>query len=123
VFYQQTNVLHVSEEHFGPNFNHALGSRVHEVMEGILVDGRGGVQQRGILVAAGFRVEQTRNATMKVYNVMVAFNTRKNALVVADLQTSCNKVVVKPVSGCVRTACSQFVVTSLEQVVITLLQG
>jgi hypothetical protein len=33
--------------------------------------------------------------------------TRKNAQVVADLQTSRNKVVVKPISGCVRTACSQ----------------
>jgi hypothetical protein len=31
----------------------------------------------------------------------------KNAQVVTDLQTSCNKVVVKPISGCVRTACSQ----------------
>jgi hypothetical protein len=26
---------------------------------------------------------------------------------VTDLETSCNKVVVKPISGCVRTACSQ----------------
>ena len=34
-------------------------------------------------------------------------HTRKNALVVTDLQTSCNKVVVKLISGCVRTACSQ----------------
>jgi hypothetical protein len=33
--------------------------------------------------------------------------THKNAQVVTDLQTSCNKVVVKPMSGCVRTACSQ----------------
>ena len=33
--------------------------------------------------------------------------TRKNVQVVTDLQTSCNKVVVKPISGCVRTACSQ----------------
>jgi hypothetical protein len=32
---------------------------------------------------------------------------RKNARVVTDLQTSCNEVVVKPMSGCVRTACSQ----------------
>jgi hypothetical protein len=31
----------------------------------------------------------------------------KNAQVVTDLQTSCNKIVVKPISGCVRTACSQ----------------
>ena len=27
--------------------------------------------------------------------------------VVIDLQTSCKKVVIKPISGCVRTACSQ----------------
>jgi hypothetical protein len=27
--------------------------------------------------------------------------------VVPDLQTSCYKVVVRPISGCVRTACSQ----------------
>jgi hypothetical protein len=33
--------------------------------------------------------------------------TRKNAQVVSDLQIRCNKVVVKPISGCVRTACSQ----------------
>jgi hypothetical protein len=33
--------------------------------------------------------------------------TRKNAQVATDLQTGCNKVVVKPISGCVRTACSQ----------------
>ena len=33
--------------------------------------------------------------------------TRKNAQVVTDLQTSRNKVVEKPISGCVRTACSQ----------------
>jgi pyruvate carboxylase len=33
--------------------------------------------------------------------------SRKNAQVVTDLKTSCNKVVVKPISGCVRTACSQ----------------
>jgi pyruvate carboxylase len=35
--------------------------------------------------------------------------SRKNAQVVTDLKTSCNKVVVKPISGCVRTACSQLV--------------
>ena len=34
-------------------------------------------------------------------------SSRKIAQVVTDLQTSCNKVVVKPISGCVRTACSQ----------------
>jgi hypothetical protein len=32
--------------------------------------------------------------------------TRKKVQVVTDLQTSCNKVVVKPILGCVRTACS-----------------
>ena len=31
--------------------------------------------------------------------------TLKNAQDITDLQTSCNKVVVKPISGCVRTAC------------------
>jgi hypothetical protein len=34
-------------------------------------------------------------------------HTRKSAQVVTDLQTSCTEVVVKPISGCVRTACSQ----------------
>jgi hypothetical protein len=33
--------------------------------------------------------------------------TCKNAQVVTDLQTSCNMVVVKPISGCVHTACAQ----------------
>ena len=43
--------------------------------------------------------------------------TRKNAQVVTSLQTSCNKSVHKLSTSCVRTACSYFVVTSLEQVV------
>ena len=30
----------------------------------------------------------------------------------ATVQTSCNKVVVKPISGCVRTACSQLLCQS-----------
>jgi hypothetical protein len=34
-------------------------------------------------------------------------STHVEMQVVTDLQTSCNKVVVKPISGCVRTACSQ----------------
>jgi hypothetical protein len=34
-------------------------------------------------------------------------SSRKIAQVVTDLQTSSNKVVVKPISGCVRTVCSQ----------------
>ena len=33
--------------------------------------------------------------------------TRKTAHVVPDLQARCNKAVDKPISGCVRTACSQ----------------
>ena len=43
--------------------------------------------------------------------------TRKNAQVVTSLQTSCNKSVHKLLTSCVHTACSYFVVTSLEQVV------
>ena len=42
---------------------------------------------------------------------------RKNTQVVTSLQTSCNKSVHKLSTSCVRTACSLFVVTSLEQVV------
>jgi hypothetical protein len=38
---------------------------------------------------------------------LLAVYTRKNTQVVTDLQTSCNKVVVKLISGYVRTACSQ----------------
>ena len=38
---------------------------------------------------------------------VIVHYTRKNAHVVPDLQTSCNKAVVKPISGSVRTACSQ----------------
>ena len=41
------------------------------------------------------------------FNSEVKDYIRKNVQVVTDLQTSCNKVVVKPISGCVRTACSQ----------------
>ena len=44
-------------------------------------------------------------------------HTRKNAQVVTSLQTSCNKSDYKLSTSCVRTACSQFVVTSLEQAV------
>ena len=42
--------------------------------------------------------------------------TRKNAQVVTDLQTSCNKSVHKLLTRFIRTACS-FVGTSLEQAV------
>ena len=43
--------------------------------------------------------------------------TRKNAQLVTSLRTSCYKSVHKLSTSCVRTACSQFVVTSLEQAV------
>ena len=43
--------------------------------------------------------------------------TRKNALVATYLQTSCNKSVHKLLTRCIRTACSEFVRTSLEQAV------
>ena len=43
--------------------------------------------------------------------------TRKNEQLVTSLQTSCYKSVHKLSTSCVRTACSQFVVTSLEQAV------
>ena len=43
--------------------------------------------------------------------------TRKNAQVVTDLQASCNKSVHKLLTRCIRTACSKFVGTSLQQAV------
>ena len=43
--------------------------------------------------------------------------TRKNAQVATHLQTSCNKPVHKLLTRCIRTACSEFVRTSLEQAV------
>ena len=43
--------------------------------------------------------------------------TRKNAQVAVDLQTSCNKSVHKLLTRCIRTACSEFVGTSLEQAI------
>jgi hypothetical protein len=52
--------------------------------------------------------------------------TRKNAQVVTDLQTSWNKIVVRKISGRVHVVCSQLfvkTVTSMEHVVIILLQG
>jgi hypothetical protein len=53
--------------------------------------------------------EVSQENKMKGYRRVggMLFCTRKNAQVVTDLQTSCNKVVVKPISGCVRTACFQ----------------
>ena len=47
----------------------------------------------------------------------VAAYTLKNAQVATDLQTSCNKSVHKLFTRCIRTACSEFVGTSLEQAV------
>ena len=47
----------------------------------------------------------------------VLLYTRKNAQVATDLQTSCNKSVHKLLTRCIRTACSEFVRTSLEQAV------
>jgi hypothetical protein len=46
--------------------------------------------------------------------------TRKNAQVVTSLQTSCYTSGHKLSTSCARTACSQFVVTSLKQAVINL---
>ena len=43
--------------------------------------------------------------------------TRKNAQVATELQTSCSKSVHKLLTKCIRTACSEFVRTSLEQAV------
>jgi hypothetical protein len=42
-------------------------------------------------------------------------DTRKNAQLVKSLQTSCYKSVHKLSTSCLRTTCSQFVVTSLKQ--------
>ena len=43
--------------------------------------------------------------------------TRKNAQVATELQTSSNKSVHKLLTRCIRTACCEFVGTSLEQAV------
>ena len=47
----------------------------------------------------------------------ISWYTCKNAQVATDLQTSCNKSVHKLLTRCIRTACSEFVGTSLEQAV------
>ena len=63
---------------------------------------------------------QVQNMYVILTNCKIKWNscyTRKNAHVVTSLQTSCNKSVHKLSTSCVRTACSWFVVTSLEQVV------
>jgi hypothetical protein len=51
------------------------------------------------------------------YLCLGKYYTRKNAQLVTNLQTSCYKSVHKLSTSCVHTACSQFVVTSLEQAV------
>ena len=50
-------------------------------------------------------------------HIHFAWYTRKNVQVATDLQTSCNKSVHKLLTRCIRTACSEFVGTSLEQAV------
>ena len=50
------------------------------------------------------------------------FSVMHTTQVVTDLQTNCNRVVVKPIRMCSHCL-FPVVVTSLEQVVITLLQG
>ena len=54
---------------------------------------------------------------LQVVTFLRVYYTRKNAQVATDLQTSCNKSVHKLLTRCIRTACSEFVGTSLEQVV------
>ena len=61
------------------------------------------------------KLQQARTCNKSV--AFLAVNTRKNAQIVTSLQTSCNKSVHKLLTSCIRTACSWFVVTSLEQVV------
>ena len=58
-----------------------------------------------------------RFSQLVVIFIHTTFYTRKNAQVATDLQTSCNKSVHKLLTRCIRTACSEFVGTSLEQVV------
>ena len=53
----------------------------------------------------------------RVTHVHCTQYTRKNAQVATDLQTCCNKSVHKLLTRCIRTACSEFVRTSLEQAV------
>ena len=54
----------------------------------------------------------------KLFHYIYTLTTRvKNAQVATDLQTSCNKSVHKLLTRCIRTACSEFVGTGLEQAV------
>ena len=51
------------------------------------------------------------------FTYYILLYTRKYAQFAAVLQTSCNKSVHKLLTRCIRTACSEFVRTSLEQAV------
>ena len=65
-----------------------------------------------------------RNArSVHVVSTLHYVYTRKNAQVATELQTSCNKSVHKLLTRCIRTACSEFVGTSLEQAVDKLEQA
>ena len=54
-----------------------------------------------------------RDLKVKLVDVLVTIYSmhlmyaRKNAQVVTDLQTSCKKDVVKPISGCVPSCCAK----------------
>jgi hypothetical protein len=58
-----------------------------------------------------------KNRLNFIQTFILLIQTRKNAQVVTSLQTSCYTSVHKLSTSCVRTACSQFVVTSLKQAV------
>ena len=51
------------------------------------------------IVISSRQVDEKLNMNARKYSS----RSTKNAQFVADLQTSCNKVVVKPILGCVRT--------------------
>ena len=64
------------------------------------------------------RWKKTETIPMILYRAgEVLMYTRKNAQVATDLQTCCNKPVHKLLTRCIRTACFEFVRTSLEQAV------
>ena len=61
--------------------------------------------------------------TLALLDLLLLTVHMKNAQVVTSLQTSFNKSVHKLSTSCVRTACSLFDVTSLEQAVNNLKQA
>ena len=63
-----------------------------------------------------FRLSYSNAEMLLIQNLIDLQYTRKNAQGTSQ-QTSCNKSVYKLSTSCVRTVCSQFVVTSLEHVV------